>query len=114
MSSRQPYCPDRGDLIWLLFDPRQGREQEGRRPAFVLSPLRYNRLSRLCILCPITNQSKGYPFEVPLPAAARTTGVVLADQVKSLAWPEREAEFIEPCPELAAPVLGRIKALPGL
>lgn len=105
------YCPDQYDIIWLQFDPQEGREQAGRRPAFVLSPQNYNRISRLCVLCPITNQAKGYPFEVAVPAGKKTTGVVLSDQVKSLAWLERRAEFIENCPELTAPVLGRIKAL---
>ena len=88
------YCPDVGELIWLSFDPQAGREQAGRRPALVLSPSRYNQLTRLCLLCPITNQVKGYPFEVILPDGGATTGAVLVDHLKSLSWDARRAEFI--------------------
>jgi mRNA interferase MazF len=112
-SSRSAYCPERYDIVWLQFDPQQGREQAGRRPAFVLSPRKYNEIVRLCVVCPITSQVKGFPFEVVMPAGAITRGAVLSDQVKGLAWPERQSEFIETCPELAGPVLGRIKALIG-
>lgn len=60
----------------------------------MLSPRPYNERAGLCIACPITNQAKGYPFEVAIPAAQEVTGVVLADQVGALSWSERRAEFI--------------------
>ena len=60
----------------------------------VISPLAYNERARLCLACPLTNQSKGYPFEVPIPPGLGVTGVVLADQVRCLSWPERNAERI--------------------
>jgi mRNA interferase MazF len=82
--------------------------------AFVLSPEKYNSIARLCVLCPITSKAKGYPFEVAIPDGGKTTGVVLADQVKSMDWSQRDSEFIESCPDLAAPVLGRVKALLGI
>jgi mRNA interferase MazF len=85
------HVPDAGDLIWLDFDPQAGREQAGRRPAVVLSPAIYNRRSSLALVCPITSQQKGYPFEVALPATLPITGVVLADQVRSLDWRRRHA-----------------------
>jgi mRNA interferase MazF len=59
---------DAGDLIWLTFDPKAGREQAGRLSALVLSPKIYNAKSGLALACPITNQAKGYPFEVVVPA----------------------------------------------
>lgn len=94
-SRNEPYCPDAGDIIWLQFDPQAGREQAGHRPAIVLSPRSYNQRARLCVLCPITNQAKGYPFEVIIPddGGPVVGGAVLADQVKSLSWQERSAEF---------------------
>jgi mRNA interferase MazF len=76
--------PDRGDLIWLDFDPQAGREQAGRRPALVLSPRAYHQRAPYVVVCPITSRVKGYPFEVVLPEGAAITGAVLADQVKSL------------------------------
>lgn len=95
------YIPQRGDLVWLTFDPQAGHEQAGRRPAFVLSPREYNRKTGLILACPVTTRVKGYPFEVELPPGAPVTGVVLADQIKSLDWKARRAEF-------AAAVDGRI------
>jgi len=106
------YCPDAGDIIWLDFNPQAGREQAGRRPALVLSPRRYNEIVRLCVVCPITNQSKGWRFEVALPQGHPVTGVILSDQVKSLSWSDRNSEFIAQCPsDVIADVRAKIKPL---
>jgi mRNA interferase MazF len=86
------YVPDTGDLIWLDFNPQTGREQAGRRPAVVLSPRAYNHKSKLAIVCPITSQVKGYPFEVSVPEGLPIGGVILADHLKSLDWRVRRAE----------------------
>jgi mRNA interferase MazF len=86
--------PDRGDLVWIDFDPQSGREQAGRRPALVLTPTLYNRPSGLAIFCPITTRVKGYPFEVALPSKTPVQGVVLSDHARSLDWRARSAEFI--------------------
>ena len=87
--------PETGDLIWLDFDPQTGHEQSGRRPALVLSPALYNDKAGLAVVCPITNQEKGYPFEVALPAGMKLGGVVLADQIKSLDWRKRRATRVD-------------------
>ena len=88
------YAPERGDLIWLQFDPQAGSEQAGRRPALVLSPGSYNRKVGLVLVCPITSRVKKYPFEVPLPDNTGIAGVVLCDQIKSLDWRARKATRI--------------------
>lgn len=109
---RGSYCPDRGDIIDITFDPQEGREQRGRRPALVLTPQRYNRRAGLCVLCPITNQQKGYPFEVPIPTGHAVTGVILSDQVKSLSWERRNAVFrCASPPGVLSEAHGRILAL---
>jgi mRNA interferase MazF len=87
------YVPRRGDVVWLSFDPQAGHEQAGRRPAFVVSPETYNRKTGLFLACPITSKMKGYPFEVALPSGLAVSGVILADQIKSLDWKARNAEF---------------------
>ncbi len=89
-----PYVPERGDLVWLTFKPQAGHEQAGRRPAIVLSPQSYNGKVSLALFCPITNQNKGYPFEVALPPGLPISGVVLADQARSLDWNARNVTFI--------------------
>ena len=107
-------CAYAGDLVWLTFDPQAGREQSGRRPALVVSPASYNRKSELALVCPITSRVKKYPFEVPLPVGLAVSGMVLADQVKSLDWSARRAEFIaNPGRELLDDVLGRLAPLLG-
>ncbi len=93
------YIPKRGDAIWLDFNPQTGREQSGRRPAFVVSPAAYNGKVGLALLCPVTSRVKGYPFEVPIPEGLPVSGVVLSDQLKSLDWRKRRAEFICELPE---------------
>ena len=94
-----PYVPDVGHVIWLSLDPQQGREQAGRRPFLVLSPQAYNVKTSLAVGVPVTSARKGYPFEVLLPTGGRVTGAALADQVKSLDWRARRAEFAEEVPQ---------------
>jgi len=88
------FVPDAGDLVWLAFDPQAGHEQAGRRPALVLSPRSYNQKAGLALVCPVTNQLKGYPFEVPLPPGCGASGAILADHLKSLDWNARRAAKI--------------------
>ena len=88
------YLPDRGDAVWLNFSPKAGHEQSGRRPAVVVSHKSYNKKVGLGLFCPVTSQIKGYPFEVRITAGMSISGVVLSDQVKSLDWRVRDAQFI--------------------
>ena len=99
------YVPNRGDVVWLNFNPQSGHEQAGRRPAVVLSPQSYNQKVGLGIFCPITNQQKGYPFEVTIPPGLEATGVILSDQIKSLDWRVRQAEYLATLP---GPVLEEV------
>ena len=87
------YVPDAGHLIWIDFNPQAGHEQRGRRPGLVLSRAIYNAKTSLAVVCLVTNQQKGYPFEVALPARASIKGVVLADHLKNLDWKQRRAEY---------------------
>lgn len=107
------YVPDRGDVVWLDFDPQAGREQAGRRPALVLSPAAYNTKSSLMLCCPVTNQVKGYPFEVPVaPASGKVTGVALTDQVRCLDWRSRNAsKFATVTTQCALDVSAKLKLL---
>jgi mRNA interferase MazF len=106
------YVPERGDVVRLRFDPQAGHEQAGRRPALVLSPRAYNRKVGLALLCPVTSQTRGYPFEEPLPPGLGTQGAILSDQVRSLDWRARKAKRICTVPiEVRDDVVARILAL---
>ena len=107
-----PRVPERGNAVWIDFDPQAGREQAGRRPAVVLSPAAYNGRVGLALLCPVTSQVKGYPFEVGIPDGLPVAGVILADQVKSLDWRRRNATLIAALPPgTVAAVLRKVNAL---
>jgi len=106
------YCPKRGDVVWITFNPQAGHEQTGCRLALVLSPEAYNRKVGLALLCPITSQVKGYPFEVSVPDGLKAAGVVLSDQVKSMDWKARRASFLCALPESAVrQVLNKVGTL---
>jgi mRNA interferase MazF len=93
MVTRRAYIPDRGDVVWLDFNPVRGHEQSGRRPALIISPKKYNVKSGLALACPITSQIKGYPFEVAFKTKA-VQGVILADQIRGIDWRQRNADKI--------------------
>jgi len=106
------YTPEQGDVIWVDFIPQAGREQAGRRPALILSPVAYNQKIGLAVFCPITTQQKGYPFEVLLPESLKVQGVVLADHVKSMDWRARKAVFLDRAPrEIVREVLLKLNSL---
>ncbi len=86
------FIPERGDVVWINLDPQAGYEQAGVRPVLVLSPASYNGRVGLMVCCPITTQSKGYPFEVLIKNNLKVSGVILTDQVKSLNWKARGAK----------------------
>ena len=90
---KKKYIPERGDIVWLNFNPGSGHEQKGKRPAIAISPKNYNEKTGLGIFCPITSKIKDYPFEVKI-TNKKINGVVLSDQIKSLDWGSREIEFI--------------------
>jgi mRNA interferase MazF len=112
MVSPGPYIPRRGDVVRITLNPQAGHEQAGRRPAVILSPHAYNAKVGLALLCPITSQVKGYPFEVAIPAGLPVSGVILSDHVKSMDWRARKAEWV--CslpPQTTAEVLAKSQTL---
>ena len=93
----EPYVPSRGDICWLTFDPHAGNEQAKRRPAIVVSDRLFNSLG-LAVVCPVTSAAPRHKFHVVLPAHLGTTGCVMTEQLKSLDYLARNAEYIERAP----------------
>ncbi len=107
-------APDRGDLVWISFNPQAGHEHAARRPALVLSPRAYHQKTAFAVVCPITGTVKGYPFEVVLPDGLPIHGAVLADQIKSI---DRSARNVEVAgrvsPDVVDDVVAKVTALLG-
>ncbi|MDJ0843600.1 type II toxin-antitoxin system PemK/MazF family toxin [Crocosphaera sp.] len=104
--------PERGNIIRLELNPRTGSEQAGYRPCLVMSPLAYNRISKLILICPITSRQKGWPFEVVLPQSMQTYGVILVDQIRSIDCQARNAHFVETVSsDVMDEVLGKLETL---
>ncbi len=102
------YIPDKGDICWASLDPTLGHEQKGRRPVLILSPLKYNILSGLVVICPMTSKIKNYPFEVRI----GEKGVILSDHIRSISWQERNFKLImKSSSEIVPEVLNRIRFL---
>jgi mRNA interferase MazF len=98
MVSKKAFSPKRGDVITVDLDPVKGHEQDGRRPALVLSADAYNRVVGLALVVPITLKAKGYPFEVQVPQRCKVKGTILADHVKCIDWRGRNAEHFDTLP----------------
>lgn len=105
------YIPQRGDIVWLEFDPQKGKEIKKTRPALVVSPAEYNEITGLALFMPVTSQIKQYPFESPI-ESPKIEGVVLCDQIRSMDWRARKATFIASLPEFQVlDILEKFKVL---
>ena len=107
--------PLRGDAVWIDFNPQVGHEQAGRRPALILTTKDFNDKTSLVVLCPITRSStreQRNPFAIAIPAGLEVDGVILTDQIRTMDWRARKAEFICSVPtETVDAVLERIGVL---
>jgi len=106
------YVPQRGDVVRILLNPQVWYEQSGFRPAIIISPASYHGKAGLALFCPISADIKGYPFEVALPEGLPVSGVVLADQAKSMDWRSRKTEFVGRLPaSVISEISGKLQTL---
>jgi len=107
----ESYIPERGDLVWLSFTPQAGHEQKGKRPALIISPLKYNKKTKLALCLPVTSKEKGYLFEVAI-TGTKIKGVILSDHIKNLDWKARNVKFIEKAADnILEECIGKISTL---
>jgi mRNA interferase MazF len=105
------YVPKQGDFVAVSFDPQSGHEQKGRRPALVLSKTEFNRRTGFAMLCPVTNTFRNFPFHVSVPSGSKLTGYIMVEQIKSIDYASRKAQFIEKAPRaVMEDVLGILDA----
>ena len=80
----EAYTPGAGDLVWTVFDPAKGREQQGRRPALVLSPRGLSASTGFVIVAPIASRVRPFPTSVVLPEGLPISGEILLNQIRSI------------------------------
>ena len=93
------YIPVRGDIVWMDFNPQAGNEIEKRRPALVLSTHLFNHYQGLAVVCPITSKPRAGRFDVGVLEGLKVSGYIRVDQIRSLDWQERRAEFVDQMPD---------------
>lgn len=87
------YIPNRGDIIWLDFEPVKGIEIGKYRPALVLSDSVYNNVKGLLICCPISTKIWDDTSEVKITCLDKLS-VIKAGIIQTKAWKNREAKYI--------------------
>ena len=105
------YIPKKGDLVILTFDPSAGHEQQGRRPALIISNEVFNKHVGLAIACPITNKDRNFPFHVKV-ESDKLTGFIMTEQIKSIDYKARKVKFVEKVSdEVMGKVLGIVESV---
>ena len=97
MTTPSDYIPERGDIAWMVLEPRVGHEQSGRRPVLVISHKNLAVHTHLTVIVPITSKTIGLPYEVFL-VRTKTKGAILPIHVRSVDYSTRKAVFIEKAP----------------
>ena len=87
------YIPKKGDLVILTFDPSAGHEQQGRRPALIISNETFNKHVGLAMVCPITNSDRSFPFHIGV-NSKQLTGFIMTEQFKSIDYKVRKVKFV--------------------
>jgi mRNA interferase MazF len=109
----EKYTPQKGDLVILTFDPQAGHEQQGRRPALIISNDLFNERVGLAIACPITNTDRNFPFHVAV-NSEHLSGFIMSEQVKSIDYHARKVKFVAKVDdEVLNHVLGLVESIIG-
>ncbi len=110
------YEPNAGDLVWTDFEPRTGREQGGRRPALIVSPVAFWRTYGFAVVCPITSKIRPFPTSVVLPDNLTLKGEILTHHFRSIDTEARPIAFTGDCvPEdILSEVRAKMAALIGM
>lgn len=91
---KKKWVPDRGDIIWINYNPQSGREMRDMHPMLVLSPMKFNDCTGIVIGLPMTTAeyNNTNPFAVQFQGQKGTISYILAHQPKSFDWRKRHAK----------------------
>jgi mRNA interferase ChpB len=107
---------ERGDIYLVSLDPTAGHEQQGKRPVLVISPGKFNRLTGVPLVLPITGggsfaRTAGFAVSL-MGAGTQTTGVVRCDQPRALDLRARSGRRLESVPgPIVDEVLSKVATL---
>ena len=87
--------PNKGDIVFVNFDPAIGHEQKGYRPALVISGYDFNQYTNMLMVLPISSNTKMFPTHYILKETKKVEGSVLCEQVKSIDYKKRKLKFVE-------------------
>jgi len=90
---KRRYIPDANDIVWIDFEPTQGKEIGKYRPALILTSKKYNEQAKQLICCPISSSVRGHIMEVPIVNLEQPSAVV-ANIIRTLDWEVRQVKFI--------------------
>ncbi len=93
------YIPKQGDIVYIDLNPTKGHEQNGKRPAIVISNDVFNINTKMVIVCPITSNLKDYPTHYILEDSKKIYGSVLCEHIRSIDYEIRNVKFIEKASE---------------
>ena len=89
------YIPSKGDIILFDFSPTKGHEQNGYRPAIVISHNFFNEHTKMMIACPISSNIKNFPTHYTLVESKKIKGAVLCEHIRSIDYEQRKIKFVE-------------------
>ena len=89
------YIPKQGDIVYLDFNPTKGHEQAGKRPGIVISHNFFNEHTNMCMILPITSNTKEFPTHYILEDSTKIKGAVLCEQIRSIDYNSRNVKLIE-------------------
>lgn len=90
---------EQGHVIKLNFNPQLGHEQAGYRPAIIINNDTFHKLTKMTLVCPITNSNPKFPTHVELDNRTKTTGVILCEHIKSVDLSARDYKIVEKIPK---------------
>ena len=91
------YIPKQGDIVYVNLNTTIGHEQNGKRPAVVISNDVFNINTKMIIVCPISSNIKYFPTHYLLEDTNKIYGSVLCEHIRSIDYEERKVSFIEKC-----------------
>ncbi len=93
------YIPQQGDIIYVDFNPTKGHEQQGNRPAIVISNNIFNINTKMAIVCPISSNTKDFPTHYYLEDSKKIKGSVFCEHIRSIDYDIRNIKFVEKASE---------------